>query len=176
MLAWARVISSDPHAGATPLCAACNLRRWRSPTGGPSLPAIGPCDLGDMPAPRDDQPSKRPLLDKLGVRPGMRVATLGLFAADFLTPLRGRAAEVVTDPAGCDIVFLAAGGATSQEYAPLVAAAGGVAVDKSSFFRMDPDVPLVVPEVNGEKVREHHGIIANPNCVATPLEIGRAHV
>ena len=61
-----------------------------------------------MPAPRDDQPSKRPLLDKLGVRPGMRVATLGLFAADFLTPLRGRAAEVVADPAGCDIVFLAA--------------------------------------------------------------------
>jgi aspartate-semialdehyde dehydrogenase len=75
---------------------------------------------------------------------------------------------------GCDIVFLAAGGATSQEYAPLVAAAGGVAVDKSSFFRMDPAVPLVVPEVNGERVREHQGIIANPNCVATPLAVALA--
>ena len=57
---------------------------------------------------RDDQPSTRPLLDKLGVRPEMRVATLGAFPPDFLTPLRSRAAEVVTDPAGCDIVFLAA--------------------------------------------------------------------
>ena len=61
-----------------------------------------------MAPPRDDQPSTRPLLDKLGVRPGMRVATLGAFATDFLIPLRGRAAEVVNDPAGCDIVFLAA--------------------------------------------------------------------
>ena len=57
---------------------------------------------------RDDQPSTRPLQDRLGVRPGMRVATLGAFPPDFLTPLRSRAAEVVTDPAGCDIVFLAA--------------------------------------------------------------------
>ena len=61
-----------------------------------------------MSPPRDDQPSTRPLLDKLGVRPGMRVATVGAFPADFLIPLHSRAAEVVTDPAGCDIVFLAA--------------------------------------------------------------------
>ena len=75
---------------------------------------------------------------------------------------------------GCEIVFFAAGGATSKEYAPRVAAGGGVAVDKSSVFRMDPEVPLVVPEVNGEKVREHHGIIANPNCVAIPLSVALA--
>jgi hypothetical protein len=61
-----------------------------------------------MAPPRDDQPSTRALLDKLGVRPGLRVATVGAFTADFLTPLRSRAAEVVTDPAGCDIVLLAA--------------------------------------------------------------------
>ena len=56
---------------------------------------------------KGDEPSTRPLLDKLGVRPGMRVATLGPFAVDFLTPLSGRAAERVADPAGCDVVFLA---------------------------------------------------------------------
>ncbi|MGA3184696.1 MAG: hypothetical protein ABSE52_08890 [Candidatus Dormibacteria bacterium] len=61
-----------------------------------------------MTPPRDDQPSTRPLLDKLGVRPGMRTATLGPFAADFLTSLRARAAEVTGDPAGSDIVFFAA--------------------------------------------------------------------
>jgi aspartate-semialdehyde dehydrogenase len=75
---------------------------------------------------------------------------------------------------GCDIVFFAAGSATSREYAPVVAAQGGVAVDKSSFYRMDPNVPLVVPEVNGERVREHRGIIANPNCVAIPLSVALA--
>lgn len=73
--------------------------------------------------------------------------------------------------AGCDIVFFAAGSSTSRELAPVVAAQGGVAVDKSSFFRMDPAVPLVVPEVNGERVGDHRGIVANPNCVAVPLSV-----
>lgn len=61
-----------------------------------------------MAATRDDQPSTRPLLDKLGIRPGMRVAVRGRFAADFLTLLRERGAEVADDPAGCDVVLLAA--------------------------------------------------------------------
>src|ERR1035437_8841106 len=61
-----------------------------------------------MPAPRDDQPSTRPLLDKLGVRPGMRAARLGVSAPAFLPRRRSRAAEFTEDPAGCDIVFLAA--------------------------------------------------------------------
>jgi aspartate-semialdehyde dehydrogenase len=96
------------------------------------------------------------------------------------TRLRFRDEELTVaavDPSrleGCDIVFLAAGGSTAAEYAPLVAAGGGVAVDKSSHFRMDPQVPLVVPEVNGERVREHRGIVANPNCVATPLAVALA--
>jgi aspartate-semialdehyde dehydrogenase len=73
--------------------------------------------------------------------------------------------------AGCELVFFAAGARTSGSFAPTVAAAGGVAVDKSSFFRMDAEVPLVVPEVNGERVRHHHGIVSNPNCVAIPLAV-----
>lgn len=71
----------------------------------------------------DDQISTRPLLDKLGVKPGMRVATLGPFAADFLTALQGRPVDVVTDVAGCDIVFLAAEErAQLARVAPLAAA------------------------------------------------------
>jgi aspartate-semialdehyde dehydrogenase len=73
--------------------------------------------------------------------------------------------------AGCDLVFFAAGAETARTFAPGVAAAGGVAVDKSSFYRMDPAVPLVVPEVNGERVRDHHGVVSNPNCVAIPLAV-----
>ena len=65
---------------------------------------------------------------------------------------------------GTDIAFFSAGGDTSRKYAPLAAAAGAVVVDNSSAFRMDAQVPLVIPEINGADAREHRGIIANPNC------------
>jgi aspartate-semialdehyde dehydrogenase len=65
---------------------------------------------------------------------------------------------------GIDIALFSAGGSISREFAPLAAAAGCVVVDNSSAFRMDPKVPLVVPEVNGSDVKAHQGIIANPNC------------
>jgi aspartate-semialdehyde dehydrogenase len=65
---------------------------------------------------------------------------------------------------GIDLALFSAGGSISKEFAPLAAKAGCVVVDNSSAFRMDPDVPLVVPEVNGADVKAHKGIIANPNC------------
>lgn len=65
---------------------------------------------------------------------------------------------------GIDIALFSAGGSISKEFAPIAAAAGCVVVDNSSAFRMDPKVPLVVPEVNGADVKAHQGIIANPNC------------
>ena len=65
---------------------------------------------------------------------------------------------------GVDIALFSAGGARSREFAGHAVAAGAVVVDNSSAFRMDPDVPLVVPEINPEAVKEHKGIIANPNC------------
>ncbi len=69
------------------------------------------------------------------------------------------------DFSGLDIAVFSAGGATSREYAPKVAAAGAVVVDNSSAWRSNPDVPLVVSEVNPEDVHERPlGIIANPNC------------
>ena len=84
-------------------------------------------------------------------------------------------AEVSDDALrGADIVFMAAGSGTARRYAPVVAANGGVAVDKSSAYRMDPDVPLVVPEVNPEAIERHHGIVSNPNCVAIPLTVALA--
>ncbi|MFN2477191.1 MAG: aspartate-semialdehyde dehydrogenase [Chthoniobacterales bacterium] len=66
--------------------------------------------------------------------------------------------------AGVELAFFSAGGDISRRFAPLAAAAGAVVIDNSSVFRMNPEVPLVIPEINGADVREHRGIIANPNC------------
>jgi aspartate-semialdehyde dehydrogenase len=65
---------------------------------------------------------------------------------------------------GIDIALFSAGGSRSKEFAPIAAKAGAVVVDNSSAFRMDPNVPLVIPEINPQKIKEHKGIIANPNC------------
>lgn len=83
-------------------------------------------------------------------------------------PFRGQAVtvkELTKDSfAGIDIALFSAGGGISKEFGPAAAAAGCVVVDNSSAFRMDDSVPLVVPEINGADVRNHSGIIANPNC------------
>src|SRR5262245_4445983 len=74
---------------------------------------------------------------------------------------------------GIDIALFSAGSATSKRYAHLLAERGTIVVDNSSAFRMDPTVPLVVPEINAGEIAHHRGIIANPNCAAiisiTPL-------
>lgn len=66
--------------------------------------------------------------------------------------------------AGVDVALFSAGGSISKQYAPFATQAGAVVVDNSSAFRMDADVPLVVPEINGADVKASRGIIANPNC------------
>jgi len=71
--------------------------------------------------------------------------------------------------AGMDLVFFAATGSLSRELAPAAARAGAVVIDKSSTWRMDPEVPLVVPEINPEDLRWHKGIIASPNCTTIGL-------
>ncbi|MBI2856041.1 MAG: aspartate-semialdehyde dehydrogenase [Chloroflexi bacterium] len=65
---------------------------------------------------------------------------------------------------GIDIALFSAGGDVSKHFSPIAARAGAVVIDNSSAFRMDPQVPLVVPEVNPEDIHAHKGIIANPNC------------
>jgi aspartate-semialdehyde dehydrogenase len=68
-----------------------------------------------------------------------------------------------------DIAFFCAGGDVSRKYVPIACQADAIAIDKSSAFRMDPQVPLVIPEINAEDVRRHRGIIANPNCTTTVM-------
>jgi aspartate-semialdehyde dehydrogenase len=78
---------------------------------------------------------------------------------------------------GIDLCFLAVPGAsTSRTLAPLAREAGAVVIDKGSAFRMDPDVPLVVPEVNPGSVRGHRGLLATPNCSTIQLVVALAPI
>ena len=67
---------------------------------------------------------------------------------------------------GVDIALFSAGSGISKQYAPIAVKAGAVVVDNSSAFRTDPAIPLVVPEINARRIKDHNGIIANPNCAA----------
>jgi aspartate-semialdehyde dehydrogenase len=76
--------------------------------------------------------------------------------------------EELNEPSfdGVDIALFSAGGGISRKFAPIAVKAGAVVIDNSSAFRMDPNVPLVIPEINAIRIREHKGIIAVPNCAA----------
>ncbi len=101
-------------------------------------------------------------------------ATLRLFASERSAgrrlQYRGEplVVEALSDAAlgEADIALFSAGAATSRRFAPPAVAAGAVVIDNSSAFRMDADVPLIVPEVNPDALHGHRGLIANPNCVA----------
>src|SRR3981081_3128068 len=67
---------------------------------------------------------------------------------------------------GVDIALFSAGSGISRKFAPIAVKAGAVVINNSSAFRMDPNVPLVIPEINAGRIREHKGIIAVPNCAA----------
>ena len=100
------------------------------------------------------------------------LSNLRLFAsarsAGKTLPFKGKpvTVEELTEDSfrGVDIALFSAGGAQSKRFAPAAVRHGAVVVDNSSAFRMDPGVPLIVPEINPEALREHKGIIANPNC------------
>jgi len=88
-------------------------------------------------------------------------------------PIRGRPHPVETLAQDSfrriDLAFFSAGAAVSREYAPTAVRGGTLVIDNSSAFRMDPAVPLVVPEVNPQQLAAHQGLIANPNCAAILL-------
>jgi aspartate-semialdehyde dehydrogenase len=72
---------------------------------------------------------------------------------------------------GLDLCLFSVGTAASRELVPHAVRGGAICVDKSSAYRLEPGIPLVVPEVNGARAREHDGIVANPNCCAIPLTV-----
>ena len=92
---------------------------------------------------------------------------LGDFEVEEATPTALSAGEL-------DVCFFSIGTEVSRELVPLAAGAGALCVDKSAAFRLEAGVPLVVPEVNGERAHEHTGIVANPNCCTIPLTMALA--
>jgi aspartate-semialdehyde dehydrogenase len=109
-------------------------------------------------------------MDKRGFRVGKLRALASERSAGKIVDFRGE--PIVIEKldensfAGVDIALFSAGGAVSRKFAPNAVDAGAIVIDNSSAFRMDPQVPLVIPEINAERIREHRGIIAVPNCAA----------
>jgi len=116
-----------------------------------------------------------------GDRPGLPIGSLRLFASERSAGKRltVRGDEYAIEAAradprqyeGLDFVLSAIGDIEAKRIAPAVAQAGALDVDKSNAWRMDPSVPLVVPEVNPQAARGHHGIIAGPNCSTTQMVV-----
>ena len=109
-------------------------------------------------------------MDRRGFRVGKLKALASARSAGKTLSFRGQeitVEELTADSfKGVDIALFSAGSGTSKTYAPIAVAAGAVVIDNSSAFRMDPHVPLVIPEINGRRIRDHRGIIAVPNCAA----------
>ena len=109
-------------------------------------------------------------MDRRGFRVGRLKALASARSAGKTLQFRGQ--EIVIEELnensfrGVDVALFSAGGSISRKYAPIAVKAGAVVVDNSSAFRMDPNVPLVIPEINAGRIRDHKGIIANPNCAA----------
>ena len=110
------------------------------------------------------------IMDKRGFRVGRLKALASARSAGQKLAFRGQ--EIVIEELnersfdGVDIALFSAGATVSKKFSPIAVKAGAVVVDNSSAFRMDPNVPLVIPEINGRRIREHKGIVAVPNCSA----------
>ena len=110
------------------------------------------------------------IMEKRGFRVGKLKALASARSAGKTIGFRGEriVVEELSERSfeGVDIALFSAGGAISRKFAPVAVKAGAVVIDNSSAFRMDPNVPLVIPEINADRIRQHKGIIANPNCAA----------
>ena len=118
-------------------------------------------------------------MDKRGFRVGKLKALASARSAGKRLNFRGE--EIVIEEltadsfAGVDLALFSAGSGIAKTYAPIAVKAGALVVDNSSAFRMDPNVPLVIPEINGNRIRDHKGIIAVPNCAAITALVARYH-
>ncbi|MBQ7567573.1 aspartate-semialdehyde dehydrogenase [bacterium] len=120
------------------------------------------------------------VLEESRLSVGRVVALATARSAGSTVVFRGQPIEVLDivayDFAGVDIALFAGGEIASADYVPAARRAGAVVIDNSSTYRMHADVPLVVPEVNPEHLRGHHGIIANPNCSTIQMVVALAPV
>jgi len=107
-------------------------------------------------------------MDSIQLLASDRSAGKKLFVSHQEIEVRETTSESLKD---IDIALFSAGAEVSRYFAPIAAQAGAVVVDNSSAFRMDPKVPLVVPEINPEDIGKHKGIIANPNCSTIQLVV-----
>jgi aspartate-semialdehyde dehydrogenase len=109
-------------------------------------------------------------MDKRGFRVGKLKALASTRSAGKTVDFRGQriVIEELSENSfeGVDIVLFSAGSGVSRKFSPIAVKAGAVVIDNSSAFRMDPNVPLVIPEINAGRIRDHNGIIAVPNCAA----------
>jgi aspartate-semialdehyde dehydrogenase len=109
-------------------------------------------------------------MDRRGFRVGRLKALASARSAGKAINFRGEriVIEELTETSfdGVDIALFSAGSGISRKFAPIAVKAGAVVIDNSSAFRMDPNVPLVIPEINAGRIREHNGIVAVPNCAA----------
>src|SRR4030081_1518499 len=109
-------------------------------------------------------------MDKRGFRVGKLKALASARSAGKTIDFRGQKIMIEeldeSSFEGVDIALFSAGGGISRKFAPIAVKAGAIVIDNSSAFRMDPNVPLVIPEINARRIKEHEGIIANPNCSA----------
>lgn len=109
-------------------------------------------------------------MDRRGFRVGRLKALASARSAGKTIGFRGQTiiVEELTENSfdGVDIALFSAGGGIARKFAPAAVRAGAVVIDNSSAFRMDPNVPLVIPEINAGRIRDHRGIIAVPNCSA----------
>jgi len=109
-------------------------------------------------------------MDRRGFRVGKLKALASARSAGKTIDFRGEriVIEELTERSfdGVDIALFSAGAGTSRKFSPSAVKAGAVVIDNSSAFRMDPNVPLVIPEINARRIRDHKGIIAVPNCSA----------
>ena len=107
---------------------------------------------------------------RLRRRAAVRLGALGRHARSAAALVEEATPEALA-AGDLDVCLFSVGASASRELVPHAVRGGAVCVDKSAAFRLEPGVPLVVPEVNGERAREHDGVVANPNCCAIPLTL-----